>query len=135
MVVYEIGHCAFRGCTNLSNVDLTDVKILRASCFAWFYNLKKLKFPKSVVYFGSNYFYNDNIELIIECDDISKMTMEPYAFYFIGLNSKTNFTGINPPNKLIGVGTRGKGDFYYNSHSFMEKFVYKEGVWCIYYYE
>ena len=32
---YEIGHCAFRGCEKLSQVDLTGVKILRASCFAW----------------------------------------------------------------------------------------------------
>ena len=31
---YEIGHCAFRGCDKLSNVDLTGDKILRASGFA-----------------------------------------------------------------------------------------------------
>ena len=124
MVVYEIGHCAFRGCTNLSNVDLTDVKILRASCFAWFYNLKKLKFPKSVVYFGSNYFYNDNIELIIECDDISKMTMEPYAFYFIGLNSTITFTALTgEPSNLKSIAATGSNSYYYNSQSYVEKNV------------
>ena len=88
---YEIGHCAFRGCDKLRNVDLTDVKILRASCFAWCKNLKNLICPKSVVYFGSNCFYNDNVDLTIECDDITKMTVEPYAFYYIGFNSTINF--------------------------------------------
>ena len=131
---YEIGHCAFRGCEKLNNVDLTDVKILRASCFAWCKNLNKLICPKSVVYFGVNCFYNDNIDLTIECDNINLMTVEPYAFYFIGFNSKINFTGINAPTNLIGVKATGDGSYYYNSHSYVEEKCYKEGVWCKYYY-
>ena len=31
----EIGHCAFRGCTKLSSLDLSGASILRHSCFAW----------------------------------------------------------------------------------------------------
>ena len=73
---YEIGHCAFRGCEKLKDVDSTDVKILRASCFAWCKNLTRIICPKSVVYFESNIFYIDNIDLTIECDDISLMTVE-----------------------------------------------------------
>ena len=133
---YEIGHCAFRGCKNLCDVDLTGVKILRASCFAWCKSLKNLVCPKTVTYFGSNCFYNDNINLTIECDDISLMTVEPYAFYFIGFDSKINFTGVSEPTNLLGVSatTQNSVNYYYNSHSYVEKNVYKEGVWCKYYY-
>ena len=132
---YEIEHCAFRGCEKLNNVDLTDVKIMRASCFAWCKSLSKLVCPKSVKYFGSNCFYNDNIDLTIECDDISSMTVEPYAFYFMGFNSKINFTGVSRPTDLTNVGATGGGSYYYNSHSFVEENLYnKGGVWCIYYY-
>ena len=73
---YEIGYCTFRGCEKLKDVDLTDIKILRASCFAWCKNLTRIICPKSVVYFESNIFYIDNIDLTIECDDISLMTVE-----------------------------------------------------------
>ena len=133
---YEIGHCAFRGCKNLSNVDLTGVKILRASCFAWCKSLKNLVCPKSVTYFGANCFYNDNINLTIECDDISSMTVEPYAFYFIGFDSKIDFTGVSEPTNPIGVSANATSsvNYYYNSHSYVERNVYKEGVWCKYYY-
>ena len=131
---YEIGHCAFRGCEKLSQVDLTGVKILRASCFAWCKSLEKLVCPKSVVYFGANCFYNDNVDLTIECDNIDLMTIEPYAFYFIGFKSKINFTGINKPTTLTGVSATGSGSYYYSSHSYVEKKVYLEGVWCKYYY-
>ena len=112
------------------------MKILRASCFAWCNNLSKLICPKSIVYFGANVFYNDNIDLTIECEDISLMTVEPYAFYFIGFNSKINFTGINTPTDLIGVGavSGGNPSYYYNSHSYVEEQFYKPGVWCQYYY-
>ena len=131
---YEVGHCAFRGCDKLNNVDLTDVKILRASCFAWCKSLENLVCPKSVVYFGANCFYNDNINLTIECDDINLMTVEPYAFYYIGFKSKIRFTGISEPENLIGVPATGNDSYYYNSHSYVENEVYKEGVWCKYYY-
>ena len=131
---YEIGHCAFRGCEKLNDVDMTDVKILRASCFAWCYNLRKLICPKSVVYFGANCFYNDNIDLTIECEDINSMTVEPYAFYFIGINSKINFTGISQPNNLVPVPAKGENSYFYNSHSYVERNFYKKGVWCKYYY-
>jgi hypothetical protein len=131
---YEIGHCAFRGCSKLNKVDLTGVKILRASSFAWCKSLKKLVCPKNVVYFGANCFYNDNIDLTIECDDISLMTVEPYAFYFIGFESKIQFTGINMPTNVIGVPATGNGSYYYNSHSYVERNLYKPGVWCKYYY-
>lgn len=51
------------------------------------------------------------------------MKVEPYAFYFIGFNSKINFTGINASTDLIGVGavTGGDPSYYYNSHSFVEE--------------
>ena len=131
---YEIGHCAFRGCDKLKDVDLTDVKILRASCFAWCPSLEKIICPKSVVYFGSNCFYRDNIDLTIQCDNISLMTVEPYAFYFIGFNSKINFTGVSQPTDVVGVPATGNNSYYYNSQSFVERNFYKPGVWCKYYY-
>ena len=133
---YEIGHCAFRGCERLQNVNLTDVKILRASCFAWCKSLQEVICPKSVVYFGSNCFYNDNIELTIECEDSSKMTVEPYAFYYIGFNSKIYFTGIDQPTNIKSYSVAGTGNptYYYNSHSYVEENVYKEGIWVKYYY-
>ena len=53
---YEVRHCAFRGCDNLSKVDLTGVKILRSSCFALCKSLKKIVYPKTVTYFGANCF-------------------------------------------------------------------------------
>ena len=127
---YEIGHCAFRGCTKLNSLDLTDVKILRASCFAWCTGLENVVCPKSVVYFGANCFYNCNINLTIECDNAGAMTVEPYAFYFIGLNSKIHFTGVSMPTNTIGVGARGKDDYFYFSQNYMEQNVYKTGVWC-----
>ena len=113
---YEIGHCAFRGCEKLCNVDLTDVKILRASCFAWCKSLKSLVCPKSVVYFGANCFYNDNIDLTIECDDANLMTIEPYAFYFIGFNSRINFTKVIKPTNLINIPATGGDSYYYYRH-------------------
>ena len=127
---YEIGHCSFRGCTKLSSLDLTDVKILRASCFAWCTGLQNVTCPNSIVYFGGNCFYNCNINLTIECNNSGAMTVEPYAFYFIGLKSKINFTGISMPTNTIAVPARGKDDYYYNSQSFLEQNLYKTGVWC-----
>ena len=127
---YEIGHCAFRGCTNLNSLDLTDVKILRASCFAWCTGLENVVCPKSVVYFGGNCFYNCNINLTIECDNIDAMTVEPYAFYFIGLNSKINFTGVSKPTNTIKVPAKATEDYYFYSQRFLEQNLYKPGVWC-----
>ena len=131
---YDIGHCAFRGCPKLTTLDLTDVKYLRASCFAWCTGLQKVVCPKSVVYFGGNCFYNCNIDLTIECNNSSAMTVEPYAFYFIGLKSKIKFTGVSMPKSTIPVPARGKDDYYYNSQNYVEEKVYKAGVWCHYYY-
>ena len=131
---YEIGHCAFRGCEKLVNLDLTGVKILRGSCFAWCKSLQKVVCPKSVVYFGVNCFYNDNIDLTIECNDINSMTVEPYAFYFIGFNSKIKFTGISQPTSLTNVPGNGNNSYYNNSQNYVEANVYKKGVWCRYYY-
>ena len=39
---FEIVHCSFRGCDNLKDVDLSDDKILRASCFAWCPSLEEI---------------------------------------------------------------------------------------------
>ena len=132
---YEIGHCAFRGCPKLNNLDLTDVKILRASCFALCTGLQNVTCPKSVTYFGSNCFYGCNINLIIECDNSGAMTVEPYAFYFIGINSTIKFTGVSAPANTLGVPARGKdNDLYYNSQNFLEANFYKTGVWYNSYY-
>ena len=127
---YEIGHCSFRGCPKLNSVDLTDVKILRASCFALCTGLQNVICPKSVVYFGGNCFYNCNINLEIQCDNSGAMTVEPYALYFIGEKSKIKFSGISMPTNTIGVVARGKDDYYYFSQSYLEQNLYKTGVWC-----
>ena len=130
----EVGHCAFRGCKKLKNLDLTGASILRASSFAWCTGLTEVVCPRNVVYFGANVFYNCNINLTIECDDISLMTVEPYAFYFMGFNSKIEFTGISKPTSVIGVAATGSNSYYYNSQNYVEKVLYKPGVWCKYYY-
>ena len=62
------------------------------------------------------------------------MTVEPYAFYFMGLNSSVSFTGVTKPETLIGVKATGNGSYYYNSQFYVEENVYKPGTWCIYYY-
>ena len=72
--------------------------------------------------------------MTIECDNISLMTVEPYAFYFIGFNSKINFTGVSQPTNVVGVPATGNNSYYYNSQSFVERNFYKPGVWCKYYY-
>ena len=134
---YEIGHCAFRGCEKLSDVNLTGVKILRASCFAWCKSLKTLNCPKSVVYFGGNCFYGDNIDITIECDNIKSMTVEPYAFFYIGDQSKVTFKNLQQPTTLTSVSgdsAKSTGTYFTYSHSYVEKNVYKPGVWCNLYY-
>ena len=128
------GHCAFRGCTKLENLDLTGCSKLRASCFAWCTGLKEVTCPKNVVYFGANIFYNCNIELIIECDDKALMTVEPYAFYFMGRNSSVSFTAITAPETQTNVGANSANNYYYFSHSYLEQNLYKPGIWCKYYY-
>ena len=130
----DIGHCAFRGCKKLSSLDLSGVLRLRASCFAWCTGLTEVDCPKNVVYFGANVFYNCNIVLTIECDDKSLMTVEPYAFYFMGRNSSVTFSEISAPESPRGVSATGSNSYYYNSHSYVEKNVYLPGVWCKYYY-
>ena len=130
----DIGHCAFRGCKKLKNLDLSGALRLRASCFAWCSGLTNVVCPKNVVYFGSNIFYNCNIKLTIECNDKSLMTVEPYAFYFMGGNSTVSFSGVTAPETLTGVPATGNNSYYYNSHSYVEQNLYKPGIWCKYYY-
>jgi len=130
----EIGHCAFRGCVKLLNLNLSGASILRASCFAWCTGLKEVVCPKNVVYFGNNIFYNCHIKLTIECDNKALMTVEPYAFYFMGLNSSVSFTGVTKPETEIGVKATGNGSYYYNSQFYVEEKLYKPGTWCKYYY-
>ena len=131
----EIGHCAFRGCEKLSNLDLSGASILRHSCFALCTGLKTVICPKNVVYFGGNIFYNCDMDLTIECDDTSLMTVEPYAFYFMGRNSSVKFTGIaEEPKNLKGVSATGGNSYYYNSQNYVEEKLYKPGIWCKYYY-
>ena len=132
---YEIGHCAFRRCNSLINLDLTGVKILRNSCFALCPSLRTVVCPSSVVYFGGNCFYNDNIDLTIHASDISLMTVEPYAFYFIGRNSTIKFTTLTgEPSNVRGVAATGANSYYYNSQSYVEKNLYTADVWCKYWY-
>ena len=131
----EIGHCAFRGCTKLSSLDLSGAKILRHSCFAWCTGLSTVTCPSNVVYFGGNCFYNCNIDLTIECDDTSLMTVEPYAFYFMGRNSSVNFTRLlAAPSTLTNVASTNANNYYYNSQNYVENKLYKPGIWCKYYY-
>ena len=130
----DIGHCAFRGCEKLKNLDLSGALRLRASCFAWCTGLTTVVCPKNVVYFGANIFYNCNIALTIECDDKSLMTVEPYAFYYMGRNSSVSFTGVSAPETQTGVSATGNNSYYYNSHSYVEEKLYKPGIWCRYYY-
>ena len=126
----QIGHCAFRGCEKLINLDLAGASELRASCFAWCIGLKEVVCPKNVVYFGANIFFNCNIKLTIECDDKSLMTVEPYAFYYMGRNSSISFTGVTEPTDLTSVIASANKGYYYNSHSYVEQKCYKPGVWC-----
>ena len=116
---------------------MTGVKILRASCFAWCKSLKTLNCPKSVVYFGGNCFYGDNIDITIECDNIKSMTVEPYAFFYIGDQSKVTFKNLQQPTTLTSVSgdsAKSTGTYFTYSHSYVEKNVYKPGVWCNLYY-
>jgi len=130
----DIGKCAFRGCEKLSALDLSGALRLRGSCFAWCTGLKEVTCPKNVVYFGHNIFYNCNIKLVIEADDKSLMTVEPYAFYFMGRDSSVTFSNISAPESPRGVSATGANSYYYNSHSYVEQKVYLPGVWCKYYY-
>ena len=75
------------------------------------------------------------MDLTIECDDTSLMTVEPYAFYFMGRNSTVKFTGIaEEPKNLKGVSATGSNSYYYNSQNYVEEKLYKPGIWCKYYY-
>ena len=133
----EIGHCAFRGCEKLKSIDLSGVSILRASCFAWCTGLTNVICPKNVIYFGANIFFNCNINLIIECDNRDLITVEPYAFYYIGRNSSITFNALTEPKAetlaIIPAASNAAITYYYHSHSYLEKNVYKPGVWCKYY--
>ena len=131
----DIGHCAFRGCEKLNSIDLSGVAFLRASCFALCSGLREVICPRNVVYFGSNIFFNCNIALTIECDDKTLMTVEPYAFYYIGRNSSVTFTSITEPEilTLIPAASNAANTYYYHSHSYLEQNVYKSGIWCKYY--
>ena len=89
-----------------------------------------------MVYFGGNIFYNCNIDLTIECDDKTLMTVEPYAFYYMGRNSSVTFSAVTEPETLTGViaTTTDSINYYYNSQNYVEENVYKPGIWCKYYY-
>ena len=65
-----------------------------------------------MVYFGKNIFYDCNIDLTIECDDKTLMTVEPYAFYFMGRNSNVKFTAVTEPKTLTGVGANNTNNYY-----------------------
>ena len=131
----DIGHCAFRGCEKLNSIDLSGVAFLRASCFALCSGLREVICPRNVVYFGANIFFNCNIALTIECDDKTLMTVEPYAFYYIGRNSSVTFTSITEPEILTSIpaASNAANTYYYHSHSYLEQNVYKPGIWCKYY--
>ena len=133
----DVGHCAFRGCGKLVSIDLSGVSKLRASCFALCTGLTKVICPKNVVYFGANIFFNCDIELIIECDNRDLITVEPYAFYYMGRKSSIAFTSLAEPKTetlaIIPAASNAANTYYYHSHSYLEQNVYKPGVWCKYY--
>ena len=63
------------------------------------------------------------------------MTVEPYAFYFMGRNSSLTFSGITAaPSTLTSVVANSAKNYYYYSQNYMEANVYKSGIWCKYYY-
>ena len=73
--------------------------------------------------------------MTIQASDTSLMTVEPYAFYFIGRNSTIKFTALTgEPSNLKGIPATGTGSYYYNSQSYVEKNVYTADVWCKYWY-
>ncbi|MCR5723918.1 MAG: leucine-rich repeat domain-containing protein [Treponema sp.] len=132
----EIDAAAFRGCTALTSVDLTGVKYLRHAAFANCTALTAVTCPDTLVYFGANCFYNDDVALTIEAADSSAMTMEPYAFFFIGRNATITFTGISAaPSTLTSMPASGNNPQYlYNCQEYLEDTVYTAGTWCYYWY-
>ena len=66
---------------------------------------------------------------------MSLMTVEPYAFYFIGRNSSITFISLTgEPSTLKHIAATGSNSYYYNSQSYVEKNVYTANVWCKYWY-
>lgn len=131
---YEIDHGAFRGCTALTSLDLTGVTTLRSSAFANCTALSSVSCPSTVVYFGANCFYNDDVALTIAATDASAMTVEPYAFYFIGRDASIAFTGISAAGSTTAFTCVGTSDYYYYSQNYMEANYYTTGVWGKYWY-
>lgn len=126
---YEIDHGAFRGCTSLTNLDLTGVTTLRSSAFANCTSLSRVYCPSTLVYFGANCFYNDDVALTIAATNASAMTVEPYAFFFIGRGASISFTGISGAPAVTAFTCVGSSDYYYYSQNYMENTYYKTGVW------
>ncbi|MCR5725043.1 MAG: leucine-rich repeat domain-containing protein [Treponema sp.] len=126
---YVVDHGAFRDCTSLSSVNLTGVTALRASAFANCTSLTSVACPATLVYFGANCFYNDDVALTIAATSASAMTVEPYAFYFIGRNASIKFTGISAAASVTSFTCVGSSDYYYYSQNYMEQNYYKTGVW------
>jgi hypothetical protein len=131
---YEIRHAAFKYCTSLKTLDLTGVTTIRSSAFYECKSLKSVNCPESVIYFGTNCFYLDDIDLIINCTDSSIMTVEPYAFYFMGRNSTITFTGLSSAPSVVGYSYTGSNSYYYYSQLYMENNVYSPGKWAKYFY-
>ncbi|MCR5724950.1 MAG: leucine-rich repeat domain-containing protein [Treponema sp.] len=128
----EIDAAAFRGCTALSSVDLTGVKYLRNNAFANCTSLTSLTCPASLVYFGANCFYNDDVALTIAATDSSAVTLETYAFYFIGRNASITFSAITSAAETDSSAAGKKKDGY--SVSGLESSYYTAGIWATYWY-
>ena len=131
---YEIRHAAFKYCSSLKTLDLTGVTTIRSSAFYECKSLTSVNCPESVIYFGTNCFYLDDIDLIINCTDSSIMTVEPYAFYFMGRNSTITFTGLSLAPSVVGYSYTGSNSYYYYSQLYMENNVYSPGKWAKYFY-
>ena len=128
----EIDAGAFRNCTALREVSLTGVKYLRHGAFANCTALTAVSCPESLVYFGANCFYNDNITLTIAATDTATMTMEPYAFFFIGRGSTIKFTGVAAAATVRNLtGNDAKRDY---SVDYLEKNIFTAGYWDRYFY-
>lgn len=129
----EIDAGAFRGCTALTDVTLTGVKYLRHAAFANCTALTAVTCPSTLVYFGANCFYNDDVALTIQATDSSAMTMEPYAFFFIGRNASITFTNI-ASSSVTSTSLTGSDAKRYYTVDTLEVETYTAGYWDSYWY-
>mgnify|MGYP002624586606 FL=1 len=128
----EIDAGAFRGCTALTSATLTGVKYLRHAAFANCTALTAVTCPETLVYFGANCFYGDDVAVTIEATDASAVTMEPYAFFFIGRKGSITFTGISASPDLQNL-TGSDAKRYYTVDT-LEQETYTAGYWDSYWY-